>query len=72
MILKACPFCGDRKQLTDDLYTPEIVGNPRYWVNCGGCGATGPEKDDLHEAEEAWNARTADTLRAQASLPPVP
>ncbi len=71
-MLRACPFCGDKKQLTDEAMFPRVAGSPKHWVNCGACGATGPEKDDLHEAEHAWNARDCDTLRTQAPLPSVP
>ena len=57
MILQTCPFCGDKKQLTDEAMYPRVAGRPKHWVNCGACGATGPERDDLHDAEHAWNDR---------------
>ena len=60
MILRACPFCGDKKELINDSYHPTVAGRPRLWVCCEACRATGPEKDDLHEAEYAWNDRALD------------
>ena len=60
---KPCPFCGQ--------YDPEIKRGQRYYfadcdfVDCGGCGACGPNVLVESGAIEAWNTRPIeDALRA--------
>lgn len=58
--LEPCPFCGSKQcrvmaeQVSED-------GDPDsrivYWVDCQGCGATGPVKLKAPLAAEQWNTR---------------
>ena len=48
--LLPCPFCG-----ADD---PVFRGqHDCHYVQCEGCGASGPDCDDPDEAERTWNLR---------------
>lgn len=50
--LEPCPFCGNQKtisEIKDDGYTIQ--------VQCGICGAIGPQYNRRGGAIEAWNRR---------------
>lgn len=44
-----CPFCG----------STWILHGHRYSAICVDCGATGPEKEKVKDADKAWNRRAA-------------
>lgn len=50
---KPCPFCGSK-----NVY---VVGDKKFWIACGNCGAEGPIPDGLWlykgPAITAWNKR---------------
>ena len=58
--LKQCPFCGSEAQLLI------IPGRVAYWVvRCSkGCCITDKHISD-HDAEQAWNKRTAKEQEAE-------
>lgn len=46
-----CPFCGE-----DAKVSPDKSGG--FWfVECGWCGAVGPNAKSLTEAAQNWNER---------------
>ena len=50
--LMPCPFCGhDRGEIH---HNPKTILHPAYWVECGYCGASGPETDRGDHVEQ-WN-----------------
>ena len=49
MEIKACPWCGEAKEVAPSC-------NGVYWVECFNCGATGPVKNSEAKAIDAWNA----------------
>lgn len=54
----ACPFCGNTKHYiggTDEA-------NQTFFVHCMNCGARGPQKPSLYDADQAWEARTESTV----------
>lgn len=49
--LQPCPFCGDPAPIVEsDGYTS--------YVQCNGCGATGPPFEEDEPAVEGWNRRS--------------
>ncbi|WP_099131463.1 Lar family restriction alleviation protein [Xenorhabdus ehlersii] len=48
--LNSCPFCNSRRiemsSYSDDTW---------FYVQCTGCGASGPEENTAENAEIAWN-----------------
>ncbi len=53
--LKPCLFCGE----SGDEIHHEHSGALR-WIECGECGARGPEASTEIEATELWNTRAVD------------
>jgi hypothetical protein len=64
--LAKCPFCGN----TPASVSAEITGSAStyvravccggsWWVECGGCGARGPQYDHENIAVRTWNQRVA-------------
>ena len=55
----SCPFCGAKKldMLEADDKLKELVRRV-HWLYCKGCHASGPVKETVLEAAEAWNRRT--------------
>ena len=51
-ILRSCPFCGSvhHKLLEIDVHS--------WLVTCDDCGACGPIKANLKDAENSWNMRS--------------
>lgn len=50
--LKNCPFCGSRNVAI------HLSADARWhWVECGGCGARGPEVRVLMDVAGEWNRR---------------
>nr|AHF24042.1 predicted protein [uncultured bacterium Contig643] len=49
--LKSCPFCG-----RDEAYYSGMAANYRY-IECSGCGASGPAAETDEEAAALWNDR---------------
>lgn len=49
-----CPFCGD-----DDLLGTSN-GQECYYIECNGCGCSGPAMSNVSDATTAWNTRTPD------------
>jgi Lar family restriction alleviation protein len=51
--LLPCPFCG-----SDDLHS---TGNGVYssYIECNGCGASGPAADHADNEQALWNRRAA-------------
>ena len=49
--LKPCPFCGSKNLEVREI--PFVGHTVRCWN--GKCMASGPVRDDQHEAIRAWN-----------------
>ena len=52
--LKECPFCGSSDLMLD---CECVLGCKEFSVMCRDCGACGPPKSSMTEAEDAWNVR---------------
>ena len=48
--LKPCPFCGEKQRFIQK-------GVVYAWIMCGGCYASGPDRETLELAIKAWNER---------------
>lgn len=72
IIILPCPFCGVEGyglepdyELTEDMFckiNPTKFHKKMYAWACDdneGCGVTGPFRDTMEEAIEAWNTRAA-------------
>ena len=68
MSLEPCLFCSTTEKITyrDDepiyLDIHEFNDGERWYVNCGGCGARGPEAMSRRLAALKWN-RTLKSLK---------
>ena len=56
MKLKACPFCGEEKEL-GEVATDHFDEWSDIVVRCSNCGAKGPPCSTLSKAVECWNTR---------------
>jgi Lar family restriction alleviation protein len=52
----SCPFCGNRAEQRGVAMEKEN-GTTVFAIECGSCGAMGPQRDELEEAARAWNRR---------------
>ena len=47
--LKPCPFCGSKN------VDVTKIGPEDWWLQCRGCGATGPIGESEEETIKLWN-----------------
>jgi len=54
---KRCPFCNSG-DIVPNQTLASVKSKPRvYWLNCNGCGATGPDRKTLNQAINKWESR---------------
>jgi len=53
--MKRCPFCNSMNVSGRAKYDGYM--EPYAYVECNSCGARGPEKANLMDAQKYWNMR---------------
>lgn len=66
--LRPCPFCDEETGVIMRHAANRVTANGddgKWWVTCHRCGTDGPYCDSRSDAQDKWNTRVDDALKAQ-------
>lgn len=71
-MIRNCPDCDSRPIQSSRGHHSVIF---HWWVYCGECGLSGPDRGSEEEADIAWNAmalgrKIAEALESGGKIPP--